>query len=432
MLYNLTPLFKEHTKCRCCGSEKLTPYLDLQTMPLSNSLANSRESALKAKQFPLKVLFCEECFLSQLSVVVDPEVMFSNYVYRSSINKGYVEHCREMAKDLKKKYGLNQASFMIDIAGNDCALLKEFQKEIGLQVLNVDPAKNLIKICLNDDVPAISKFWGMGTAKQVVENEGHVDLITATNVFAHCPDITDFLNAAKHALKPNGVLVLEFPYLVNFIEKVEFDCVYHEHLSYVSITPLVRLCEQVGMKVIDVEEQEIHGGSVRVTIGNENLIVSKNVERFLTLEKEGGFNNKQIYLDWADKVKKTAWNFKNGLAVLHQNNYPKPGNKIAGFAASAKGAILLNYTSTNYSLINYIVDETPEKQGKFTPGTGIQVVGMNKLKTDPPDYLVILSWNFRSEIIEKCRKAGYRGKFIIGIPEFEIIEEAVHELQKTA
>jgi SAM-dependent methyltransferase len=211
-------------------------------MPLSNSLASTREEALLSKQFPLKVLFCEDCFLSQLSIVIDPEVMFSNYVYRSSINKGYVEHCRKMAKDLKVKYKLNQASFMLDIAGNDCALLKEFQKEIGLSVLNVDPAKNLIKICLDDDIPAISKFWGIDTAKQIIGKEGRADLITATNVFAHCDDVKGFIEAAKYALKPNGVLVLEFPYLVDFIEKVEFDTIYFEHLSYFSITPLYKLC----------------------------------------------------------------------------------------------------------------------------------------------------------------------------------------------
>lgn len=395
-------------------------------MPLSNSLTNTREEALLAKQFPLKVLFCEKCFLSQLSIVVNPELMFSNYVYRSSINKGYVDHARKMAKDLKKKYRLNQSSFMIDIAGNDCALLKEFQKEIGLSVLNVDPAKNLIKICLDDDIPAVSKFWGKDTAKQIVENEGHADLITATNVFAHCDNVREFIESAKYALKPTGVLVLEFPYLLDFIEKVEFDTIYFEHLSYFSITPLYLLCAQCGMNIMEVEKQDIHGGSVRVTIGQGQP--NQSVLDYLHSEKE--FNKPEVYFEWAKRVKESAWKFKNGIASLHQNNYPKEGNKIAAFAASAKGNTLLNFTSTNYSIIKYIVDETPEKLNKFSPGTGIQVVGMHKLRTDPPDYLVILSWNFKDEIIAKCRKAGYRGKFIIPIPEFEIVEE--YQLQKTA
>jgi SAM-dependent methyltransferase len=397
-------------------------------MPLSNSLAKSREEALLAKQFPLKVLFCEDCSLSQLSIIIDPEEMFSNYVYRSSINRGYVEHCRQMAKDLKAKHKLSQASFMIDIAGNDCALLKEFQKEIGLSVLNVDPARNLIKICLDDDIPAVSKFWGMDTAREIVKNEGYADLITATNVFAHCDNVKEFIEAAKYALKPNGVLVLEFPYLVDFIEKVEFDTIYFEHLSYFSITPLFKLCRDCGLNIIDVEKQDIHGGSVRVTIGRAES--ESNVYRFLEAEKE--YSKKEVYLEWAKKVKESAWKFKNGVASLNQNNYPKEGNKIAAFAASAKGNTLMNFTSTNYSIIKYIVDETPEKVGKFSPGTGIQVVGMSKLRQDPPDYLVILSWNFAREIIDKVRKAGYKGKFIIPIPEFQIVDDVYQQLQKTA
>lgn len=393
-------------------------------MPLSNSLTNTREEALLAKKFPLKVLLCEKCYLSQLSIVVSPELMFSNYVYRSSINKGYVEHCRAMAKDLKAKYRLNQASFMIDIAGNDCALLKEFQREIGLSVLNVDPAKNLIKICLDDDIPAVSRFWSMDTAKQVVGADGHADLITATNVFAHCDNVREFIEAAKHALKPTGVLVLEFPYLLDFIEKVEFDTIYFEHLSYFSITPLYLLCAQCGMNVMEVDKQEIHGGSVRVTIGHGQP--NQSVINYLHSEKE--FNKSGLYFDWANKVKESGWKFKNGIVGLSLSKH-----KIAAFAASAKGNTLLNFTSTNYSVIKYIVDETPEKINKYSPGTGIQVVGMHKLRTDPPDYLIILSWNFAAEIIAKCRRAGYKGQFIIPIPEFQIVDEVFEsQLLKTA
>lgn len=424
-------MYKEHKKCRVCNSDKLIPYLDLGDMPLSNNLTNTREESILIERFPLQVLFCEECFLSQLSIVVDPEKMFSNYVYRSSINRGYVEHCRQMAKDLKNKYKLNQASFMVDIAGNDCALLREFQEEIGLGVLNVDPAKNLAKICLSQSIDTITEFWGIDAASKILEDYGEVDLITATNVFAHCDNVKEFISSAKKVLKPTGVLVLEFPYLIDFIEKVEFDTIYAEHLSYFSITPLVLLCEQAGMKVIEVEKQEIHGGSVRVTIGHEHQQITQSVHDFL--EDELKYHNKEVYLRWAERVKKTAWEFKNGIAALHQNNYPNKGNKIAGFAASAKGNTLLNYTSANYGTIDYLVDETPEKIGKYSPGTGIQVVGMSRIKSDPPDYLIILSWNFSKEIIQKCREAGYKGKFIIPIPEFQIVDEVFEiELLKTA
>lgn len=410
-------LSKPHAHCRVCGSHNLIKYLDLGFMPLSNSLAENQNDSLNSLTFPLQVLFCEDCFLSQLSVVIDPEAMFSNYCYRSSINRGYVLHCRQMAKDLKKKLHLNQASFMVDIAGNDCALLSEFKEEIGLKVLNVDPAQNLARICVDNSIDAVNEFWGFKSAIEILSEHGKADLITATNVFAHVDNVKGFLQAVKMVLKPAGCLILEFPYLVDFIEKGEYDTVYHEHLSIFSITPLVYLCESVGLRVWEVEREAIHGGSVRVTIGSPEGAMTPSVQQFMDLERENGFNNKQTYLDWAEKVRQTAWNFKNGIVGLKLNH-----KKIAGFAASAKGNTLLNFTSTNNSSLDFIIDQTPEKIGKFTPGTGIQIFDIDHLKADPPDYLVILSWNFREEIIKKCRDAGYAGKFIIPIPDFEIID----------
>ena len=393
-------------KCRVCNSEKLTPYIDLGMMPLSNNLLEAADS--HAERYPLKVLFCEDCGLSQLSVVIDPEVLFSNYVYRSSINQGYVDHCREMAYDLQDKYKLTEQSLVIDIAGNDGALLQQFEEVIGCRVLNVDPAKNLAKICLEKRIPMITQFWDKEIAGWVVNNHGHADLITATNVFAHVDDVRGFLEAASNALKPEGVLVLEFPYLIDFIEGKEFDTIYFEHLSYFSIRPLAVLCKELGLNILNVQKQDIHGGSVRVTIGHG--IRDASVSEFIKTEREH-YSTIEPYLNFNKAVQETIKNFREKVLSLE--------GTVAGFAASAKGNILLNSAGLHLS---YIVDQTPEKIGKYSPGLGTKIVGMDELINNPPDYLIILSWNFADEIMNKCTEAGYEGKFIIPIPEFKIID----------
>ena len=401
---------KEITRCRVCNSDRLTPYLDLGMMPLSNNLARSTVDPLHFQRFPLKVLFCNDCSLSQLSVVIDPETLFSHYVYRSSISKSYVDHCHQMAVDLKEKLGLNENSFHIDIAGNDGALLQQFAKVTGERVLNIDPAENLAAVSMAVGVPVLTKFWNVDTASQLMRSGyGQADLITATNVFAHVDDVNDFIEACKIILKPEGKLVLEFPYLVDFLENNEFDTVYFEHLSYFSIFPLAMLCAKKGLNVLSVEKQNIHGGTVRVTIGSG--FPDESVSEFIMNEKK--YESIEPYKKFAETVKKTIDAFHEGINSLQ--------GTVAAFAASAKGNTLLNSAGVIYPKIKYIVDQTPEKIGKFSPGTFIPIISMHDMMRNPPDYLVILSWNFKEEIISKCRAAGYKGKFVIPIPEFEII-----------
>jgi dTDP-4-dehydrorhamnose reductase/SAM-dependent methyltransferase len=409
---------RPHTNCRVCGSDKLLKYLDLGLMPLANNLEFTAPRAKAKERFPLQVLFCEECGLSQLSVVIDPEKMFSYYTYRSSVNGGYVKHCREMARSLKEKHGLTADSLHVDIAGNDGALLKEFRDEIGLRVVNVDPATNLVAIAEAQGIESYADFWSLDVVKRIADKHGQADLITATNVFAHVDDVRQFILSAKALLKPAGVLVIEFPYLVDFIENMEFDTVYFEHLSYFSITPLVALCEKFGMVVIDAEKQDIHGGTMRVTIAAEtpeNKSLLTSVSAHLTEENFNGFTSTRRYAEWSASVNDVVSSFAGKLLALK-----KSGHKIAGFAASAKGNTLLNCAGINTDIMNFIADETPEKIGKFSPGTGIPIVNKQQIVKTPPDYIVILSWNFAEEIIAKLRPI-YSGKFIIPIPAFEII-----------
>lgn len=425
-------LAKNHTNCRICGSNNLTKYLDLGLMPLANNLEITSLRAKEKERFPLQVMFCEDCGLSQLSVVIDPAKMFSYYTYESGINAGYVEHCFEMAKSLQVKY-VNSTDefktnkfFHIDIAGNDGTLLKQalrvhknvFEEEGEYKVLNVDPATNLTAIAEQNGIESLSDFWSLDLAKQIETSHGKADLITATNVFAHVDNVKEFIEAAKEILKPEGVLVLEFPYLVDFINELEFDTVYFEHLSYFSVLPLNRLCGLLGMKIIDIEKQSIHGGTIRVTISNQNAAhaVKYRVFEYVNYEDQQGFGKIERYEKWAKSVKDLIDNFSSKILELKKQGY-----KIAAFAASAKGNTLLNSAGINTDLIDYIADETPSKISKFSPGTGIQIVNKHELIKNPPDYLIILSWNFKEEIMAKVNKLGFKGKYIIPIPNFEIV-----------
>lgn len=403
-------LYKIHTSCRVCGNTSMIPYLDLGMMPLSNNLAKSPEDPIHTQTYPLVVNFCDKCGLSQLSIVVNPEEMFSNYVYRSSISQGYINHCKEMAISLKNRWELDKNSFHIDIAGNDCALLEQFSKVIGGKILNIDPAINLKPICDAAEIPTITYFWGKEIAEKIVEKYGYANLITATNVFAHVDNVEEFMEAVKIVLMKEGVLVMEFPYLIDFIQKNEFDTIYFEHLSYFSVTPLKALCNSIGLNIVNVEEHAIHGGSLRVTIGRMDS--DGTAEKFI--EKEKKYLSIDRCMEFSIDVKNTIEKMKEGVRSLD--------GTLAGFAASAKGNTLLNSSMITSENMRYIVDETPEKIGKYSPGTRIPIVSMIDLIRTPPDYLMILSWNFADEIIEKVRKAGYKGKFIIPIPEFTIVE----------
>lgn len=412
------PTAKPHTNCRVCGSDKLIKYLDLGLMPLANNLEFTSQRAKEKDRFPLQVLFCQECGLSQLSVVIDPVKMYGYYTYMSGVNAPYVEHCRKMALSLSEKYNLDVNSFHIDIAGNDGTLLTEFKNILKHEVLNVDPASNLTAISEANGIPAITDFWGGGVAFYVEIKYGKADLITATNVFAHVDDIAKFLICCGGILKADGILVIECPYIVDFINNMEYDTIYFEHVSVMSILPMYQLCSNLKMKIIDVEKFGIHGGTIRVTIAKESSShkINDSVFQFVHKENEEGFNKIDVYKKWDKDVNRLIKDF--GLRIL---DLKRQGHKIAAFACSAKGNTLLNASGINTDIIDYIVDETPTKIGKYSPGTGIPIVYKQMLQVNPPDYLVILSWNFADFIMQKVRSMGYTGKFIIPIPEFKII-----------
>lgn len=413
------PSCKPHTRCRACGSDKLTKYLDLGLITLPNNLGNTMKEAKNLEKYPLQVMLCEKCSLSQLSAIVDPEVMYSYYTYRSSINAPYIQHCKNMIKPIQDNYDLYSTSFHIDVAGNDGTLLKAFQEELEHKVLNIDPAENLVAISEAQGIPALARFWNMETAKYVQNNYPSVNLITATNVFAHVDNIEEFLKACDLVLDQDGIVVIECPYISDFIETLDFGQVYMEHLSYMSLTPLSYLCDVLNLQVVDVEKQNIHGGTMRYIIASKNSIhkPTKRVKDQLMIERLKGFDDIGVYKKWSNKVNNLINDFSDKIVGLK-----KGGFKIAGIAASAKGTILLNSAGINTDIIDYICDDTPEKIGKFSPGSGIPIVQKQQLTKNPVDYLLILSWNFRDKLMEVARNSGFKGKFIVPIPEWEIIE----------
>jgi dTDP-4-dehydrorhamnose reductase len=403
------------TQCRVCGSADLVRYLDLGMMPLANNLAPAALTAKQMSRFPMQVQYCEDCSLSQLTVVVDPREMFSHYTYRSSVNKGYVAHCREMARSVAAPLGLDSEDLVVDIAGNDGTLLAEFRDELGVRVLNVDPAENIAAIAEERGVPTINDFWSAAIADRILSEHGRPKLITATNVFAHVDDVRGFVSAAKQCLAEDGALMLEFPYGVDFIEHREFDTIYFEHLSYVLIEPVMRLAALTDLEVFDVRKQDIHGGTVRVFIGNPGShAVQPSVDEFIASEEKGGFHSADRYLAWNREIDELMDELKTELEKLKNE-----GARIAAFAASAKGNTLLNACRLDQRTIDYIVDDTPEKIGRYSPGNGIPIVDRTVLKAEPPDYLVILAWNFSREIIDNTPE--FEGKYIIPIPAFKIV-----------
>ena len=407
--------------CRVCGSEDMLRYLDLGMMPLANNLAASAADARQMQRFPMQVQYCQDCSLSQLTVVIDPREMFSHYTYRSSINKGYVKHCREMAVSVGNSLHLTADDLVVDIAGNDGALLAEFKDELGVEVVNVDPAENIGVIAESIGVPTITAFWSAEVANEILRSHGQPKLITATNVFAHVDDVRGFVSAAKLCLHEKGALMLEFPYGVDFIEHREFDTIYFEHLSYVLVEPVRRLAASLGMSVFDVQKQDIHGGTVRVFIGHEGEHeVLPSVNSFVIAEKDGGYHDAAIYKHWSSEINDLIGDLSSKLGALKRD-----GAKISAFAASAKGNTLLNACRIDSATIDYIVDDTPEKIGRFSPGNGIPIVDRSVLAANPPDYLVILAWNFAREIIDSTTEfAANGGKYIIPIPAFAVLDSA--------
>jgi hypothetical protein len=407
--------YREIKQCRVCNSENLVSYLNLGDMPLANGLIK-QEDISSEKKYPLDVLICKDCNLSQISVVVDPSYLFKNYVYRSSISNSFKNHCKELADELNENL-IKRGERIIDIASNDGSLLFPFKKK-GNRVLGIEPALNLAEIANNQGIETVPEFWNAELANKIKEKYGKAKIITAFNVFAHVDSMHSFAEGAKTLLDKNGYWIIESPHLLDLIKKTEFDTIYHEHLSYLSLKPVKRLLEDHGLRIAKTKKFKIHGGSIRMYIEHSNENTSDgSLEESIKEEENEGLYDLENYFNFRQKVE----GIKNDLVGKLQE-LKLQGKKIAAFGASAKGNTLLNYCQISPGTIDCIFDDTPEKQNKLSPGIHLPIKSSRYLLEDKPDYLLLLAWNFAEEIISKTdsyRQQG--GRYIIPIPSLKII-----------
>jgi 2-polyprenyl-3-methyl-5-hydroxy-6-metoxy-1,4-benzoquinol methylase len=390
------------THCRICQSTKLETYLDLGKVHLVNKFY---PKANKVDKFPLQVNLCRECYNSQLSIVVNPSLMFDEYSYYSSVSKSFSEHCFNLAERVTKGIypALNEGKrplSVLDIASNDGCLLKEFKK-FGYDILGVDPAANIVNDANIKGIPTCCAYFNTGTAMDIFAKRGKTfDIITAQNVFAHVDDIHDFVLGIEILLAKNGIFIIEFPHILNLLRKQQFDTVYHEHVSYLSLKPVITLMRKCGLEVFHVEEVPTHGGSLRVYVGSV-YAPDASVKGVLLKENAMGVYSKATYATYQESV--------NAFIKKQDDWFKKNKNKnIVGFGASAKGTILLNMLKNQK--IKYIIDDTPYKQDKFIPNLNIKVVSREYLKEHPVDYIYVTPWNFKTEINESMKE--YKDKLI--------------------
>lgn len=382
-------------------------------MPIPNGFLNKSELLKSEERYPLAVYVCEHCSLVQLTHVVPSEIMFKNYLYIPSTSKTMLEHFKLMANEIINENKLSDKDLVVDIGSNDGALLSYF-KEQEIKILGVDPAENLVKVANLNGISSIAEYFNLVTAQKIVKDYQKAKIITATNVVAHVDDLHVFFDGVNYLLDDKGVFIAEFPYLVDLLSKNEFDTIYHEHLSYFSLKPLMYLLNKHGMYIHDVRKQSIHGGSIRVYVKKRlGKIEPRSIVKELLQEEElKKLNTKIPYLDFARRVKTIKRDLVAFLKKLKKQN-----KTIIGYGASAKGNVLLNYCELTTSLIDFIVDSIPYKQGKFTPGTQIPIYPETRLLKTMPDYALVLSWNFLDEILNKQQKYREKGgQFIITIP----------------
>ena len=402
-----------------CGKELQHSFVDLGMHPLCESFVPADKLDGMEPFFPLHTYVCDSCFLVQLKEYVSPDEIFTEYAYFSSFSTSWVAHARAYCHMIKDRLGLDGASLVVELASNDGYLLQHFLP-LGVPVLGIEPAENVAREAVAKGVPTRTEFFGVALAETLAAEGKQADLIAGNNVLAQVPDLNDFVAGIARLLKPEGVVTLEFPHIEKLIAENQFDTIYHEHFSYFSLITIEKLAARHGLKVIDVEELPTHGGSLRVYLAHTGSARTPDarVGALLAREKAAGLDGIAAYEDFAEQVKRTK---RQLLSFLIEAK--NAGKKICGYGAPGKGNTLLNYCGIGPDFLDFTVDRNPYKHGRFTPGMHIPIYPTEAIAAAKPDYIVILPWNLKNEIVEQMKfVAEWGAKFVVPIPEVQVID----------
>lgn len=406
------------SQCRICGSALRHPFVDLGTSPLCESFLAASDCNRMEPFYPLCVYVCERCFLVQLEEYVAPEQIFSEYAYFSSYSDSWLRHASQYVEMAVARFALGAESRVIELASNDGYLLQYFL-ERGVPVLGIEPAANVAEAARKKGVPTEVRFFDVDCARDLAASGRHADLLVGNNVLAQVPNLRSFVQGMKLLLKPQGVITLEFPHLLRLMRENQFDTIYHEHFSYFSLMAIDPFFRAEGLTVFDVEELSTHGGSLRIFARHnedDSRPVSERLTRLLEAEREVGLHRIDTYSAFSEQVKETKRRLLDFLIRAKRE-----GSRIAGYGAPGKGNTLLNYCGIRTDFLDFTVDRNPHKQGRFTPGTRIPIFPPEKLREAQPDYVLILPWNLKDEIMEQeshIREWG--GRFVVPIPEVKV------------
>jgi len=392
-------------------------FLDLGFAPPSNAYLRAEKLREPELYFPLKLYLCDHCWLVQTEDFPRSDELFTkDYAYFSSVSQSWLEHAANYSKMIQKRLELDPSSFVIEIASNDGYLLKNFVSN-GIPCLGIEPTDSTADAAEQLGIPVLRRFFGANMAEELASDRKQADLIIGNNVYAHVPDINDFTKGLKRALKPSGAITLEFPHLMRLIEQNQFDTVYHEHFSYLSLYTVTHIFEQAGLRVYDVEELPTHGGSLRVygCHTDDARPGASRVEAVLEEEEKRGLHQLATYLEFQSRANKVKDDL---LAFLVEQK--RLGKTVTAYGAAAKGNTLLNYCGVKKDLIGFVVDASPHKQGKYMPGSHIPVLHESEIKKAKPDFVIILPWNIKDEIIEQLSYIqDWGGKFVVAVPKLK-------------
>lgn len=407
-------------QCRFCKTELETVFIDLFNAPPSNSFLTKEQLIEPEVFYPLKVYTCSNCFLVQVDEYKKSDAIFNNeYVYYSSYSTSWLAHAKQYVELMTKRFNLNESSQVIELASNDGYLLQYF-KQKNIPVLGIEPTANTAKVAEEKGIESVVDFFGVRLAETLAGKGIRADLLLGNNVLAHVPDINDFVGGMKIILKPQGVITMEFPHLMQLVANNQFDTIYHEHFSYLSFHTVKKIFEAQGLELFDVDELPTHGGSLRIYAKHTEdatKVISKNVEVLLKKEEDKGMLNLSYYNNFQQK----ALHIKLSLTefLIKQKT---AGNKVAAYGAAAKGNTLLNYCGIKNDLIDFAVDANPHKQNKWLPASHIPVVNEEYLKQIKPDFIIIFPWNLKDEITKQLSYIKeWNAQFVIAVPELELI-----------